>query len=142
LNRHILWFYVLVLVIYLVISCIFSFFFFLFNIMYSLFQRYRSVIQWPYTIHSTHHSTYPPQCPSPSHPLPQFVWSIIVYIPIFDLHLRHSFPYCFLNYISCYSTMGNKWAWYIVPGIIYLMTWKFLEPSHGLPGAPLSTGNV
>ena len=39
------------------------------NIMY-LFQGYRSVNHSLNTIHSTHHSTYPPQCLSPRHPIP------------------------------------------------------------------------
>ena len=38
--------------------------------MYFYPQGYRSVNHQVYTFHSTHHSTYPPQCPFPHHPLP------------------------------------------------------------------------
>ena len=38
--------------------------------MYYLFKGYSSVNHQFYTIHSTHHSTYSPQCQSPGHPIP------------------------------------------------------------------------
>ena len=38
--------------------------------MYYLFQGYRSMIHQSYIIPGAHYNIYPPQCPSPSYPIP------------------------------------------------------------------------